>query len=51
MSSRAEAAAHEDSYELEEAEVVGAVGTRIDHPSGLVLSGLVSVVRGGDEET
>lgn len=51
MSSRAEAAAHEHSYKLEEAEVIGAVGTRIYHPTRFVLSRLMSVVGRRDEES
>lgn len=49
MSSSSEAAAHENSDELEETEVVGAIGSWVNHPSGLVLSGLVSVVGRGNE--
>jgi hypothetical protein len=50
MSSCAETAAHQNTNKLEETEVVCAVRARIDHPPRFVLSRLVPVVGGGNEQ-
>ena len=45
-----ESATHQQSDELKQAEVIDAVGFGVDHPFGLVLSGLMPVVGRRNEQ-